>query len=213
MPRTSKLDLATRVVLGVMAVCGFVYAVAIVSSLAEQLLFDRISRGEFVSDAELLASHSTRDKAGKAVMGAALIFNLAWAFWTFRLLHRAWQAEEAPKRIRPLWEALSVFVPIINLWHPYLVTSAAADRLGARGASGLLWVWHVVAAGAVVVRPALSVILAPDAETIAELSFQTWIGAAVLVAQIAGIWVTGLVVTRLSDIQQSKDTATPAPAR
>lgn len=208
----SKLDLTTRVVIGVMTLCGFMYATAIVFSVSDQFLIDRISRGEFVADAELLASDMRRQQMSRVVLGSAMLFSLTWAFWTFRFLRRARQPGYPPRGVRPVWDALSIFVPIVNLWHPYLVTSATADRLGAaRSTNTLLLVWQVVGAVAVAVRMALPRILMPSFETVAELSLQMWIGAASLGVQIAAVWLTGSVVATLTNLQLANDAAMPAP--
>lgn len=140
-----KIDIHTKVVLGVLAIGAFAALYAIVCGAADLLLFDRIGRGEEIPDAELIAWQVRRDQAGKAVLGTFIFASIAWAAWTFLFLRNAKTLSNAETRYTPIWSTVSIFVPIVNLWYPYAAIMDAAHRsAGAARWWKLVFLWSIV---------------------------------------------------------------------
>lgn len=188
-----------KVVIGIFACAAFIELFAIVSAIAELMLFDRVANGALVTDAELIAYDRRRTQLGYAVLGATFFATLALASWMFRYLRNARVLNDASDRYTPFWGTASLFVPIVNLWLPY-ITILQADRQ--RTASRLVqYVWPLIGALALMARQGFVFILYPSAKTLAELQGQTLLGIAVLALQVLALYLTGSAIAQLTGKQ------------
>jgi hypothetical protein len=161
-------------VIALLAVHALVDLLLIWVTLGEIGLVDRVQRGEFVPDSELIRSDDRSAVIGGTSIGLLLVTGIAWLLWQ----HRS-QANLHARRVpglayTPGWAVGWWFVPFVNLVKPYqtvreLWAASGGGEGWVRGRTWpvLGWWWAAWIVGGVLGQ--ISVALVSDQPTIDEL--------------------------------------------
>jgi hypothetical protein len=211
--RFRDIGMHAKVVISLLALCGFFALLTIVFEVSTLTVLDRLGRGEVVAESELVAADLRHAQMGSVLIGAFAVATLASAAWIFLFLRNARALSDAATRYSPIWSAISIFVPIVNLWYPYAAVAEAARRSAgpeSRGRRRLLFAWSIVAPLAFLARDGVRFLLWPEAQTFEGLIGETWIGIGAVAVQVLALYVTGSVIAELTAAQHKQARASAA---
>jgi Domain of unknown function (DUF4328) len=206
--RYDPLGKRRRAVVVVFCLLIAIDLLAVVSSLLELNLVDRVAAGEAVTDAELDGNDSRQTAVEVLQFGALIACAVVFIRWLRAAYRNADVVAPGLRRYGHGWAIGAWFVPFLNLWRPKQIVNDVWRAGGSRGTSeSLPWwldVWWagwivsniVTQVGVRLEREGIEQLRAADRLDIADASFEGVMAAVAIV-----------VVLRISDRLDGKGAA------
>lgn len=151
-------------------------SVGIIFGFGEATVLQKIQSNSYESHEAMQAAANSSDlrvgMIGLLQMAMAILLGIVFLFWTHRVCKNAHSFNTVTMTITPGWAVGWYFIPIFNLWKPYLALREAfhaschpeGQRNGGAAILGVWWLVHITTGilGQISFRMALSLGEIPD---------------------------------------------------